>query len=124
MESSVSSGQTVAQFNLDNGLGELAQWFGVAEVERKNGGQVGTNSAPMAEYLLSYLCLSDGEAVELDAYFDREIQLKDVFRITTDSGILKVVKESKPWRQTGMDKGLEVDLPLLWGLDRGVDDLL
>ena len=94
IETSDSSDQTVAQFNLDNGAGELAQWFAEVEVERKKSALVVTEAAPLVEYLMSYLCLSDGEAVELDAYFDREIQLKGAFRITTESGIFKVIKES------------------------------
>ena len=94
IETSDSSDQTVAQFNLDNGVGELAQWFTEVVVERKNYAQVVTEAAPLVEYLMSYLCLSDGEVVELHAYFDREIQLQGAFRITTESGIFKVIKES------------------------------
>ena len=93
IETSDSGDHTVAQFNLDNGAGELAQWFAGVEVERKKGALVVTEAGPLVEYLMSYLCLSDGEAVELDAYFDREIQLKGAFRITTESGIFKVIKE-------------------------------
>ena len=91
IETSDSSDQTVAQFNLDNGAGELAQWFAGVEVERRKGGLVVTQAAPLVEYLVSHICLSDEEAVELHAYFDREIQLKGAFRITTESGIFKVI---------------------------------
>ena len=94
IETSDSSDQTVAQFNLDNGTGELEQWFAGVEVERKKGALVVTEAAPLVEYLMSYLCLSDGEAVELHSYFDREIQLQGAFRITTETGIFKVIKES------------------------------
>ncbi len=80
-------------FNLDNGAEMLAERFAEVEVERKKSALVVTEAAPLVEYLMSYLCLSDGEAVELDAYFDREIQLKGAFRITTESGIFKVIKE-------------------------------
>ena len=52
-----------------------------------------TEAGPLVEYLMSYLCLSDGEAVELHAYFEKEIQLKGAFQITTESGIFKVIKE-------------------------------
>ena len=72
----------------------MAQWFAEVEVERKESALVVTEAAPLVEYLMSYLCLSDGEAVELDAYFDKEIQLNSVFRITMESGIFKVIKES------------------------------
>ena len=89
-----SSDQTTGQFNLDNGAGELKQWFAEFEVERRKGALVVTEAAPLIEYLVSYLCLSDEEAVELHAYFDREIQLKWAFQITTESGIFKVIKES------------------------------
>ena len=48
----------------------------------------------MVEYVISFARLSDEEAVNLHAYFNREIQLKGAFRITTETGIFKVVKES------------------------------
>lgn len=89
-----SSEQTIAQFNLDNGAGELTQWFTEVEVERKNGTLVVTEAAPLVEYIMSYICLSDEEAVELHAYFDKEIQCKNAFRITTESGIFKVAKDA------------------------------
>ncbi len=89
-----SSEQTIAQFNLDNGAGELAQWFTEVEVERKNGTLLVTEATPLVEYIMSYICLSDEEAVELHAYFDREIQCKGAFRITTESGIFKVVNKA------------------------------
>ena len=88
------SDQTVAQFNLDNGAGELTQWFADVEVERKKGTLVVTEAAPLVEYVMSYTGLSDEEAVELHAYFDREIQLRGAFRITTESGIFKAINES------------------------------
>ena len=88
------SEQTIARFNLDNGAGELAEWFAEVEVERKNGTLVVTRAAPLVEYIMSYICLSDGEAVELHAYFDREIQDKGAFRIVTETGIFKAVKEA------------------------------
>ena len=53
-----------------------------------------TEVAPLVEYVVSYTHLSDEEAVKLHAYFDREIQLKGAFRITTESGTFKVVNES------------------------------
>ena len=89
-----SSDHTVAQFNLDNGAEKLAQWFAEVEVKRRKGALVVTEAAPLIDYLMSYLCISDEEAVELHAYFDREIQLKGAFQITTESGIFKVTKES------------------------------
>ena len=52
-----------------------------------------TEAVPLVEYVMSYICLSDEEAVALQAYFDREIQLKGAFRITTESGIFKGGKE-------------------------------
>lgn len=89
-----SSEQTIAQFNLDNGTGELTQWFAEVEVECKKGTLVVTEASPLVEYIMSYICLSDGEAVELYSYFDKEIQCKDAFRITTESGIFKVANEA------------------------------
>lgn len=89
-----SSEQTIAQFNLDNGAGVLAQWFTEVEVERKNGTLLVTEATPLVEYIMSYICLSNEEAVELHAYFDREIQYKGAFRITTESGIFKVVNKA------------------------------
>ena len=94
IETSDNSDQTVALFNLDNGARELAQWFAGVEAERRKGALVVSEAAPLAEYLVSYICLCDEEAVELHAYFDREIQLKGAFQITTESGIFKVIKES------------------------------
>ena len=88
------SDQTVAQFNLENGAGELAQWFAKVEVERKKSTLVVTEAAPLVEYVMSYTDLSDEETVELHAYFDREIQLQGAFRITTESGIFKAINES------------------------------
>ena len=90
------SEHTIARFNLDNGAGELAQWFARVEVESKKGILVVTEAAPLVEYIMSYICLSDEEAVELHAYFDREIQCEGAFRITTESGIFKVIKEASP----------------------------
>ncbi len=89
-----NSDQTVAQFNLDNGAKELVQWFAEVEVESKCGALVVTEAAPLVEYLKSYICLSDEEAIDLHAYFDRRIQLKGAFRITTESGIFMVAKEA------------------------------
>ena len=89
-----SGDQIVAHFNLDNGAGELEQWFSEVEVERRTGTLVVTEAAPLVEYVMSFARLSDEEAVRLHAYFNREIQLKGAFRITTESGIFKVVKES------------------------------
>ena len=89
-----SGDQIVAHFNLDNSAGELEQWFSEVEVERRTGTLVVTEAAPLVEYVMSFARLSDEEAVNLHAYFNREIQLKGAFRITTESGIFKVVKES------------------------------
>ena len=50
IESSDSSDQTVAQFNLDNGAEELARWFAGVKVERKKGTLVVTEAGPLAEY--------------------------------------------------------------------------
>ena len=86
------SEQTVAMFNLDNGAGMLAKWFAEVEVEHRRGALVVTEAAPLVEYVMSYMSLSDEEAVELLAYFDKEIQLKGAFRTTTESGIFKVIK--------------------------------
>ena len=88
------SEQTVAMFNLDNGAEMLAERFAEVEVEHRKGALVVTEAAPLVEYVMSYMSLSDEEAVELHAYFDKEIQLKGAFRITTESGIFKVTKES------------------------------
>ena len=47
-----SSDQTIAQFNLDNGAGELKQWFAEFEVERRKGALVVTEAVPLVEYLV------------------------------------------------------------------------
>ena len=47
---SAGGDQTVAQFNLDNGAGELAQWFAEVEVERRNGALVVTEAAPLGDH--------------------------------------------------------------------------
>ena len=75
-------------------LGSWHSGFDGVEVERRKGGLVVTEATPLVEYLVSYICLSDEEAVELHAYFDREIQLMGAFQITAESGIFKVIKES------------------------------
>ncbi len=90
----IGGDQILAHFNLDNGAGELAQWFSEVEVERRISALVVTEAAPLVEYVISFARLSDEEAVNLHAYFNREIQLKGAFRITTETGIFKVVKES------------------------------
>ena len=89
----IGGDQIVAHFNLDNGAGELERWFAEVEVERRNGVLVVTEATPLVEYVMSFTRLSDEEAVKLRAYFNREIQLKGAFRITTETGIFKVVKE-------------------------------
>ena len=94
IESSDKSGQTVAQFHLDNGVRELVQWFARVEVERRKGSLVLTEAAALVEYLVSYICIYHEEAVDLHAYFDRELQLKGVFQVSTESGIFKVIKDS------------------------------
>ena len=90
----VSGDQTVAHFNLDNGASELERWFAEVEVERRNSALVVTEAAPLVEYVMSFARLSDEEVVRLHAYFSGEIQREGAYRITTESGIFKVVKES------------------------------
>ena len=86
--------QTVARFNLENGASELANRFAKVEVERRKGTLVVTEAAPLVEYVMSYARLPNEDAVKLQTYFKREIRLKGAFRITTESGIFKAVKES------------------------------
>lgn len=50
-----SSEQTIAQFNLDNGAGELAQWFAEVEVERKKGTLIVSEAVPLVEYNVLYV---------------------------------------------------------------------
>ena len=50
---------------------KLAQRFAGVEVERNKGAMVGTATAPQVEYLVSYMCLSDEESIELHVEFDR-----------------------------------------------------
>ena len=90
----IGGDQIVAHFNLDNGAGELERWLAEVEVERRNGVLVVTEATPLVEYVMSFTRLSDEEAVKLRAYFNREIQLKGAFRITTETGIFKVARES------------------------------
>ena len=90
----ISSVQTVTQFNLDSGASDLAHWFSEIEVERRKSALVVTEATPLVEYVMSGTRLSDEETSSLHAYFDREIQLNRMFRITTESGIFKMVKES------------------------------
>ena len=90
----VESVQTATQFNLDNSAGDLARWFAQIEVERRNSTLIVTETAPLVEYVMSGTRLSDEETLRLHTYFDREIQLKGAFRITTESGIFKMVKEA------------------------------
>ena len=90
----IGGDQIVAHFNLDNGAGELADWFAEVEVECRPGALVVTEAAPLVEYVISFARLSDEEAAGLHAYFDREIQREGAFRITTESGIFKAVRES------------------------------
>ena len=94
IEMSVTGDQMVAQFNLDNGASKLAHWFDEVEVERRSGTLVVTEAEPLVEYVMSFGQLPDEEVVKLQTYFEREIQLKGAFQITTESGIFKVVKES------------------------------
>ena len=87
------SEQTVATFSLDNGAGMLEQWFAAVEVEHRKGALAVTEAAPLVEYVMSYMILSEEEAVELLTYFEKEIQLKGAFRVTTESGLFKVAHE-------------------------------
>ena len=89
----IGGDQIVAHFNLDNGVSELERWFAEVEVERRNGVLVVPEAAPLVEYVMSFARLSDEEAVRLHAYFGGEIQREGAFRITTETGIFKVVKE-------------------------------
>ena len=90
----VESVQTATQFNLDSGASDLALWFTEVEVERRKSVLVVTEATPLVEYVMSGTHLSDEEISRLHAYFDREIQLNGAFRITTEAGIFKMVKES------------------------------
>ncbi len=90
----LGSVQTATQFNLDNSAGDLARWFAEIEIERRNSTLIVTETAPLVEYVMSGTRLSDEETLRLHTYFDREIQLKGSFLITTESGIFKMVKES------------------------------
>ena len=82
----------VSRFNLENGVGELAPCFAEIEVERRAGALVVTEAAPLVDYIASYTRLSDDGVGKLHAYFEEEIRSKGVFRITTESGILKAIK--------------------------------
>ena len=90
----IGGDQIVARFNLDNGAGELADWFAEVEVECRPGVLVVTEAAPLVDYVMSFAQLSDEEAVKLHTYFSGEIQREGAFRITTESGIFKAVNES------------------------------
>ena len=90
----IGGDQIVARFTLDRGAGELAHWFAEVEVEPRNSVLVVTEAAPLVEYVMSFARLSDEETARLHAYFDTEIQREGAFRITTEAGILKAVKES------------------------------
>ncbi len=90
----VSGDKMVAHFSLDNGADRLAQWFPNVEVERRNSALVVTEAMPLVEYVMSNAQMSDEIAVALHAYFNRQIQLKGAFRITTESGILKAARDS------------------------------
>ncbi len=82
------------QFNLDNGAGQLGNWFPSVQVERRKDALVVTEAAPLVEYVMSYAQPSDERTVKLHAYFNRQIQLKGAFRITAEVGIFKAAKLS------------------------------
>lgn len=86
--------QTFTQFNLDNSASDLGHWFAEVELERRNGTLMVTEATPLVDYVLSGTRLSDEEALRLRASFDSEIQLKGAFRIGTETGIFKAIRES------------------------------
>ena len=90
----IGGDQIVARFNLESGAGELSHWFAEVEVECRNGVLVVTDADPLVEYVMSFERLSDEEAVRLHDYFNGKIQREGAFRVTTESGIFKAVKES------------------------------
>ena len=90
----IGGDQIVARFNLNSGASELAHWFSEVEVEPRNSVLVVTEAAPLVEYVMSFGRLSDEETAKVHAYFTGEIQREGAFRITTEAGILKALKES------------------------------
>lgn len=86
--------QIVARFNLESGAGELAHWFAEVKVERRDNVLIVTEADPLVDYVMSFERLSDEEAARLHAHFSGEIQREGAFRVTTESGIFKAVKES------------------------------
>ena len=86
--------ETFAQFSLGNSTSDLADWFGEVELELRNGMLMVTEAGALADYVLSTTRLSDEQTSSLRASFDSEIQLKGAFRIGTETGIFKAIKES------------------------------
>ena len=90
----IGGDQIAARFKLESGASELSPWFAEIEVECRNGVLVVTEADPLVEYVMSLERLSDEEAVRLHAYFTRQIQREGAFRVTTESGLFKAVRES------------------------------
>ncbi len=79
------------EFNLENGVAQLTQWFSHVTVRRYEDSLRVTQAAPLVDYVLSStrLELNVDRRDEFEEFIEQELTNNGVIHITKDSGILE-----------------------------------
>jgi ubiquinone/menaquinone biosynthesis C-methylase UbiE len=84
------SNEEVNSFMLENGTGQLEQYFSEVQIHRYEDSLVVNEAAPLAAYMLSgrYKPLLADRSEDFLQFLDRKIQTQGAIHITKDSGLL------------------------------------